>query len=711
MSYHHKRQTPPLTRQATGQETEFCPVKMDRLGTLRHHVLKAITEDPLHLLKHLLPNGRNVAGGVYLDQEIGFRVFYEHQRNTQGNIGRWDRSNDPHAAFKEFGNGSDFGSDFVSLYAKVEGAKRAGGMSEAQAIEELAKAYAIPCDLLDNHIDRWKQVEIDDLRITNSINEVKGYYKPGPDEIAQKKCSISNMLNAVYAPPNELHHKARPMHDRKGQLIGLLLVDSDGQTIVKTLWQNKPNGKKREWHYSNFEKKPYPFDKTHLAAQSQGKTVYVISDPVLAKQFEKWQDQGLPKLKNALIETWFGGNGTVADLDWDVLKNHNLRVVIRETDEDMQLARTILERVVDKHNLKNVSFYRYGTEDVLADTVLYSFDVKRALNLADGAFLYRLTEEDVFVALGLEERVEMTEELHDAQDDSLVCIEGVLKREAATMLYAYDGAGKSMIALGAGIAMANGEDVFNSIWKVPGRKRVLGVDGENSQDDLERRIAAFCHCYGLDGSSPYFKLISSSKERKLFDLRNKEFRDRLRDELFTPSGRRKFDVLILDNWTSLYSGEEDKAWRDVNGFLTEVKYGGIAILVVHHASDTDPSKPDGYKKKNRFFDSRFYAVKNESGINKESQPMSVSVYGHKSRSGEPHTAFDLQLAFAKNLSGEERAFWLVNGDKRTRDVFELRAEGKTYEEIGKALKCSKNTANDSIKKNGHPDPGKWAKSQ
>lgn len=711
MSYHRKRQTPPLTRQATGQETEFCPVKMDRLKTLRYHVLKAITEKPLHLLKHLLPNGRIAAGGVYLDQEVGFRVFYEHQRNTQGNIGRWDRNDDQHAAFKESGNGPDFGSDFISLYAKVKGLRRAGGMSEVQAIEDLAKTYAIPCDTLDNQVYRWKQVEIDDLRITNSINSVQGYYKPSPEEFAQRKYSISDKLDEVYAPPNELHLAARPMHDRAGKRMGLMSFDSEGHAAMKTLWKNGSNGKKREWHYSNFEKTPYPFDKTHLAAQSKGKTVYVIGAPQLAEQFEKWQAQGLPKLKNAIIETWFGGNETVADMDWVALKDHNLRIVIRETNEDMQLARTILEQVVNQYDLKNVSFYRYGTEDVLTDSILYSFDRKRAFNLAGGAFLYRLAEEDIYVALGLEEHTQLMEELPDGQDDSLVCIEGVLKREAATMLYASDGIGKSMIALCAGIAMASGKDVIDSIWKVPARKRVLLVDGENSEEDLERRVGAFRRCYGLEASSPYFKLISSTKERRLFDLRDKEFQDRLREELFTPSGKRKFDVLILDNWTSLYTGDEDKAWRDVNGFLTEVKYAGIAILLVNHASDVDPSKPDGYRKKNRFFDSRFYAVKSEASPGREDQPMSARVHSGKSRSGEPHTAFDLQLAFAQNQSGEEQAFWLINGDQQTRDVFELRAKGMTYEEVGKALKCSKNTANDSIKKNGHPDPGKWAKSK
>ncbi|MDD4732500.1 MAG: AAA family ATPase [Desulfovibrio sp.] len=690
---------------------DYCPVEADRTSVLYYHVLKRITEDPLSFLKRILPNGRIAAAGVFHDKELRFRVFYEHHRNSHGNIGKWDRSPDIYAEFKSYVSDSDMGKDFVSLYAKVRGASLSGGMSNMQAIEELAKYYSIPCEALDNVVDGWKQVEIEDLDICNSIDDVKGYYQLSPQEIERRKYSYSHKVHEIYTHPNEFHRGARRIYDRDGKLMGLMFVGNNGQAALKTLWVKKTNGKKGEWHYSNFAKKPYPFDKTNAAFIVPRKTVYVIGDPALAEQFEKWQAQGLSKLKEAIIETWFGGKETVVDLDWEALKHHDLRVVIRETENDLRLAQAILEHVVGQHGLKSVSFYRYGTETVCTDTVLYSFDESRAFNLADDAFLYRLTEEDIYVALGLEERTEVTEEFSDEQDDSLVCIEGVLKRGAATMLYASDGVGKSMIALSVGIAMASGKDVFGTIWKVPARRRVLLIDGENSEDDLDRREPAFRRCYGLDDSSPCFKLISSSKERKVFDLTDKEFRDRLRTELFTPSGKRKVDILILDNWSALYSGDEDKAWRDVKEFLTEVKYAGIGVMFVNHASDVDPSKPDGYRKKNRFFDNRFYAVKSEEFPDKEDQPMSVRVNCGKSRSGASHTAFDLQLAFAKNQSGEERAFWLVNGDKRARDVFELRAEGKTYEEIGKILKCSKNTANDSIKENGHPDPGKWAKSK
>ena len=697
---------------------EYCPVETDRTSVLRYHVLKKITEDPLSFLKRILPNGRVAGGGVCHDIELRFRVFFEHGRNTDGHIGRWDRNDDLFAPFRESGVGQDFGQDFISLFAKVEGLRRAGGMSDEQAIEELAKYYSIPCEALDNEVAGWKQVEISDLDISNSIDDVKGYHQLSPQEIELRKHSYSQKLHEIYNRPNDFHRGARRMYDRDGKLMGLMFVGNNGQAALKTLWNKKPHSKKYEWHYSNFEKKPYPFDKTHLDAQPKGKTVYVISDPVLAEQFETCQAQGLSKLKDAIIETWFGGKETVVDLDWEALKHHDLRVVVRETENDLRLAQTILEDVVGQHHLKNVSFYRYGTEDVLTDSVLYSFDRKRAFNLADDAFLYRLTEEDIYVALGLEERTEVTEEFSDEQDDSLVCIEGILKRGAATMLYASDGVGKSMIALSAGYALASGENVFGPMWEVPAHRRVLYVDGENPQDDLERREKAFRRCYGLEESSPYFRMMSSSKEGKPFDLTDKEFRDKLLSELFTPSGKRNVDVLILDNWSVLYSGQEERAWREINGFFAELKLAGIAILIVHHASDAGQSKPDGYKKKNRFFDSRFYALKDEIPFKRihdkeKLKWLTVSMHKAKSRAGAEHTDFKLRMAFVKNQSGEERAFWLVDADDRAKSIFELRALGMSYEDIGKDKKvdCSKNTANDSIKGNGHPDPGKWAKSK
>lgn len=697
---------------------DYCPVETDRISVLRYHVLKKITENPLSFLKRILPNGRIAGGGVFHDKELRFRVFFEHGRNSHGNIGRWDRDDDLFAPFSESGIGQDFGQDFISLYAKVRGASLSGGMSEMQAIEELAGDYAVPCEALDNEVVGWKQVEIDDLEISNSIYDVKGYHQLSPQETELRKYSYSNKLHEIYNRPNDFHRGARRMYDRDGKLMGLMFVGNNGQAALKTRWVKKRNGRNGEWHYSNFEKNPYPFDKTHLAAQSKGKTVYVISDPVLADQFEKWQGEGITGLKGALLQTWFGGKETVVDLDWEALKHHALRVVVRETKEDLLLAQAILEQVVGQHGLKSISFFRYGTEAVYTDSVLYSFDDSRAFNLADDAFLFQLTKEDIYVGLGLEERVEVPEGEIDEQSDSLVCIEGVLEREIATMLYAYDGVGKSMIALSVGYALASGENVFGATWKVPVRRRVLYVDGENPQKVLDRREAAFRRCYDLEESSPYFRMMSSSKEGKSFDLTDKEFRDRLLSELFTPSGKRKVDVLILDNWSALYSGQEERAWREVNEFLAELKRARIAILFVHHADDAGPSKPDGYRKKNRFFDNRFCALKSETKFkrfhNKDRLTwLSVSIHNPKARGEAEDGEFTLWMSFVKNQSGEERAFWLVDADDRAKSIFELRALGMSYEDIGKDKKvdCSKNTANDSIKENGHPDPGKWAKSK
>lgn len=214
-------------------------------------------------------------------------------------------------------------------------------------------------------------------------------------------------------------------------------------------------------------------------------------------------------------------------------------------------------------------------------------------------------------------------------------------------------------------------------------------------------------------------MMSSTAERKQFDLTDEDFRNRLCTELLTPSGKRKVDVLILDNWSALYSGDEDKAWENVKGFFTELKNAGIAILFVHHAADASPEKPDGYKKKNRFFDNRFYAVKKETYSGQNSHSMFVSVHAGKSRSGAEHTDFDLWLSFVKNQSGEERAFWLVDPTPDALNIFELRARGVSYEQMDekdesgkKKYPYSKSTAQRKFRE-GVPNKiylGEWVKS-
>lgn len=658
-----------------------CKVKYDRLEVLKYHVLKSIAANPEEFLRQVLPRGKITGGGVFIDEELKFRVRYKHNNNSNGNIGMWDRNTEKYDVFTHFGQRNDF----ISLYAKVNGALQDFEMEYEQAIEELAKAYDIPHTVLDNIVPNWKIVNIHDLNIKNSTANIKGYFNPVQLKEQELTRTLPKIIGEVSRRPNELHKSARQMFDRDGKLMGLLFVGVDGISYLKTLWNKKPNSKKYEWHYSNFEKKPYPFDKTHLAFKTQKKIVYVVGDPVLAEQFEQWQGLGITALRSAFVLTWFGGCKTVADLDWEALSNHDIRIVIRETQDDFLIAQNILERVVGRYGIKSVSVYRYGIEDVYTNSVLYFFDKSRVLNLTDCAFLFQLRKNDIYTKLGLEELSDETEETFLDHNDSFVCVEGILKSQKATMLYAADGAGKSLIALSIGYALATGKNVFNTNWKVPARRRVLYIDGENPVHDIDRREKAFRRCYGLDEPSPFLKMISSTKENTKFDLKKHEFKERLRKELFTPSKQRKFEVLILDNWSALYSGDEAKAWEETKDFLKEIINSGIALLFIHHASDINKTMPDGLKKKDRFFDTRIYILKknfNDPKIKLKFKWMTASIHLDKTRSGEEYDEISVALCFVKNQTGQEKAFWLVNPKNELLEIFELRAKGMTYEQIG-----------------------------
>lgn len=664
---------------------ENCKVKYDRLEVLKYHVLKSITGNPEEFLRQVLPRGEIIGGGVFIDEELKFRVRYKHNNNSKGNIGIWDRNTEKYDTFTHFGQGNDFGNDFISLYAKVNGALQDFKMEYEQAIEELAEAYNIPCKILDNIVLNWKIVEIHDLNIINSTENIKGYLNPVKLKEQKLTSTYSKIIGEVSRRPNELHKSARQMFDRDGKLMGLMFVGVDGISYLKTLWNKKPNSKKYEWHYSNFEKKPYPFDKTHLAFKAQKKIIYVVGDPLLAERFEQWQDLGITVLKDVFVLTWFGGENTVADLDWEAMYLHDIRVIVRETQDDFLIAKNILERVVGKYGIQSVSLYRYSTEFVYTNSIMYSFDKSRALNLTDGAFLYQLRKKDIYAGLGLEERSDETEETFSDHNNSFICIEGILESHEATMLYAADGSGKSLVALSIGYALAAGKNVFGTTWIVPARRRVLYVDGENPQKVIDRREKAFRRLYGLEGPSSFFKMMSSSEDKKKFDLRNNEFLERLRKELFTPSGQKKVEVLILDNWTVLHSGDETKAWQEIIELLVEIKTSGIALLFVHHASDIDQTKPDGLRKKNRFFDTKIYMLKknfNDPRIKLSFKWMTSSIHMDKTRSGAEYNDISVALCFVSNQTGQEKAFWLVNPQNELLEIFELRAKGMTYEQIG-----------------------------
>ena len=712
---------------------DYCPVEADRTSVLYYHVLKRITEDPLSFLKRILPNGRIAAAGVFHDKELRFRVFYQHHRNSHGNIGKWDRSPDIYAEFKSYVSDSDMGIDFVSLYAKVRGASLSGGMSDMQAIEELAKYYSIPCEAMDNVFDGWKQVEIEDLDICNSINEVKGYYQLSPQEIELRKYSYSHKLGEIYNRPNKFHRGARRMYDRNGRLMGLMFSVSNGQHLLKTLWNKKPHSKKYEWHYSNFGKVPYPFDKTHLAAQSKRKTVYVISDPVLAGQFEKWQVEGVTSLKGAVILTWFGGPKTVADLDWEALQQHDVRFVVQknEAGSHYELARIVLEQVQNVYSFNSFEIQRYGTESINPDSIFFTgFDVSKAENLAGDGFLYRLDAKDIYLKLGITYESDEESALEDQEEESGWCIDGVLKRGTATMLYAPSGCGKSLLALSMGYAMASGKDVFScGKWSVRCKRRVLYIDAENDLDTISERKTAFANCYGLTkADDKNIQIFTPEDEDSFeFDLTDETLRDRIIDKLVHVNGKRKRDVLILDNWSALYPIEKEERvqWGKVLRWLKMItKKFGLAILFIHHSTEGSPRKQGGLGDKIKFITTSFYAERVEedrSGFSgKDDDPLYVRVQrGEKNRSNQEHRDFTLWLSFVSNQSGAQRAFWLVDPTPDALNIFELRARGVSYEQMDekdesgkKKYPYSKSTAQRKFRE-GVPNKiylGEWVKS-
>lgn len=711
---------------------DYCPVEADRTSVLRYHVLKKITEDPLSFLKRILPNGRIAGGGVFHDNELRFRVFYEHHRNSHGNIGKWDRNPDIYAEFKSYASDSDMGTDFISLYAKVRGASLPGGMSGMKAIEELSKYYSIPCEALDNVVDGWKQVEIENLDIYNSINEVKGYLQLSPQEIELRKYSCSHKLHEIYKSSNDFHRGARRMYDRDGKLMGLMFSDSDGQPFLKTLWNKKPHSKKYEWHYSNFEKKPYPFDKTDKAFSSAKEVVYVIADQVLAEQFEMWKREGVTCLKDAVILTWFGGPKTVADLDWEALQQHNVRFVVQKNkaDSHYELARIVLEQVQNVYSFNSIEIHRYGTECIDPKSVLFTgFDASKAENLAGDGFLYRLDAKDIYSKLGIAYESDEESAPEVQEEESAWCIDGVLKRGTATMLYAPSGCGKSLLALSMGYAMASGEDVFSGgKWSVQSKQRVLYIDAENDLETIEERKAAFASCYGLTKADENKIEVFTPEDDDSFefDLTDPTLRDRINEKVIHANNKRKRDVLILDNWSALYPIEKDEKtkWGEVLRWLRELtKRFGLAILFIHHSSEGSPQKQGGLGDKIKFITTSFYAERVEekrSGFSgKDDDPLYVRIQIAKNRTNQEHRSFALWLSFVSNQSGQERAFWLVDPTPEALDIFELRARGISYEQMdekdengNKKYPYSKSTAQRKFRE-GVPDKiylGEWVKS-
>jgi hypothetical protein len=159
-----------------------------------------------------------------------------------------------------------------------------------------------------------------------------------------------------------------------------------------------------------------------------------------------------------------------------------------------------------------------------------------------------------------------------------------LPEAAISMVFAPPGVGKSYLCLSAAGAIARGGQLFKtSPWIAPEPKRVLYVDGEMHEADLQIRVKKLLSNIEENIPDDYLHYINGSwQENFIPDLSSIEGQKLLEERLFDQGAQ----VLFLDNLSTLCrAGRENEtdSWKQMQTWLLQLRWRGIAVVLVHHA--------------------------------------------------------------------------------------------------------------------------------
>jgi putative DNA primase/helicase len=159
-------------------------------------------------------------------------------------------------------------------------------------------------------------------------------------------------------------------------------------------------------------------------------------------------------------------------------------------------------------------------------------------------------------------------------------LDPILPEKGLAMLYAPRGIGKTLAALGIGLAVASGTAFLK--WTAEKPRRVLLVDGEMPAAALQERLANIIAGAGVEFDPGNLKILAADlvEDGGIGNLASPDAQHELDQWL---DG---VDLLILDNLSSLTAVVRDndaESWGPVQEWLLRLRRRGISVLIVHHA--------------------------------------------------------------------------------------------------------------------------------
>ena len=164
----------------------------------------------------------------------------------------------------------------------------------------------------------------------------------------------------------------------------------------------------------------------------------------------------------------------------------------------------------------------------------------------------------------------------------------VLYEKSLNQVFAFRGLGKTMFVHGLVKILIHGGEFLR--YKSTGGMRVLIADGELPDVQLQDRLMR-----SVGDSSGLLKLMSPERmPGKIFPSLSER---KWQIEFLRRIERLKPDVVVFDTLTGCFKFDtnDPDTWREVNGFLIELRIRGLCVILVHHAgkAGTQRGRTDG----------------------------------------------------------------------------------------------------------------------
>ena len=180
-----------------------------------------------------------------------------------------------------------------------------------------------------------------------------------------------------------------------------------------------------------------------------------------------------------------------------------------------------------------------------------------------------------------------------------------LIRGEATMLFAGKSTGKSALALSMSAAITSStlrpKHLFNEKWwTVPKsnykRHKVLYLDFENGQKEIENRIKVFAHSYWPQKEEEREKCRENLQVIDMGTISNipidystpcnqQNIIDMIEDAKEKGEKGQPVDLLVIDTYTKFVNSENPQTSSNFADFINKIRAMKIALLILHHEND------------------------------------------------------------------------------------------------------------------------------